>query len=70
MEAVMVVVVSIARGHDTSHPFNATGAAAGPISPESAGAEVDVEEYTAAWLAEHALASPQGSTAFHRDELT
>ena len=30
-----------------------------------AGAEVDVEEYTAAWLAEHALASPQESTAFH-----
>jgi len=35
-----------------------------------AGAEVDLEEYTAAWLAEHALARPQASTALHRDELT
>ena len=33
----MAVVVSIARGHDTSYPFKTTGAAEGPISPESAG---------------------------------
>jgi hypothetical protein len=29
-----------------------------------------LEQYTAAWLAEHALARPQASTTFHRDELT
>jgi excisionase family DNA binding protein len=40
------------------------------VADACAGAEVDLEEYTAAWLAEHALASPQTSTAFHRDELT
>ena len=33
----MAVVVSIVRGHDTSYPFKMTGAAEGPISPESAG---------------------------------
>jgi excisionase family DNA binding protein len=40
------------------------------VADACAGAEVELEEYTAAWLAEHALASPQASTAFHRDELT
>src|SRR5215467_8270391 len=40
------------------------------VADACAGAEVDLGEYTATWLAEHALASPQGSTAFHRDELT
>jgi excisionase family DNA binding protein len=40
------------------------------VADACAGVEVDLEEYTAAWLAEHALASPQTSTAFHRDELT
>jgi excisionase family DNA binding protein len=40
------------------------------VADACAGAEVDLEECTAAWLAEHALASPQASTAFHRDELT
>jgi excisionase family DNA binding protein len=39
------------------------------VADACAGAEVDLEEYTAAWLAEHALASSQASTAFHRDEL-
>ena len=40
------------------------------VADACAGAEVDLEEYTAAWLAEHALARPQASTTFHRDELT
>jgi len=40
------------------------------IADAAAGAQVDMEEYTAAWLAEQALASPQASTTFHRDELT
>ena len=40
------------------------------VADACAGAEVDLEEYTAAWLAEHALARPQTSTTFHRDELT
>ena len=40
------------------------------VADACAGAEVDLEEYTAVWLAEHALASPQASTAFHRDGLT
>ena len=38
------------------------------VADACAGAEVDLEEYTVAWLAEHALASPQASTAFQRDE--
>ena len=40
------------------------------VADACAGAEVDLEEYAAAWLAERALASPQASTAFHRDDLT
>jgi len=40
------------------------------VADASAGAEVDLEQYTAAWLAEHALARPRASTTFHRDELT
>ena len=40
------------------------------VADACAGAEVDLAEYTATWLAEHALASPQASTTFHRDELT
>jgi excisionase family DNA binding protein len=39
------------------------------VADACAGAEVDMEEYTATWLAEHALASPQPGTAFPRDEL-
>jgi excisionase family DNA binding protein len=39
------------------------------VADACAGAEVDLEEYTAAWLAERTLGSPQASTAFHRDEL-
>jgi excisionase family DNA binding protein len=40
------------------------------VADACAGAEVDLEESTAAWLAEHALASPKASTAFRRDEVT
>jgi excisionase family DNA binding protein len=40
------------------------------VADACAGAEVDLGEYTATWLAEHALASPQAGTAFPRDELT
>ena len=40
------------------------------VADACAGAEVDLEEYTVAWLAEHALARPRASTTFHRDELT
>jgi excisionase family DNA binding protein len=40
------------------------------VADACAGAEVDLEEYTAAWLAERALANPKASTAFHRDEVT
>jgi excisionase family DNA binding protein len=40
------------------------------VADACVGAEVELEEYTAAWLAERALATPQASTAFHRDELT
>jgi hypothetical protein len=35
-----------------------------------AGAEVDLEEYTAAWLAEHALANPKAIMTFQPDEVT
>lgn len=31
------------------------------VADACAGAEVDLEKYTAAWLAEHALTNPQGS---------
>src|SRR5215472_5159608 len=40
------------------------------VADACAGAEVDLGEYTATWLAEHALASSQAGTAFPRDELT
>jgi|SRR5215469_9154965 len=40
------------------------------VADACAGAEVDLEQYTAAWLAEHALASPTASAAFPRDEVT
>jgi excisionase family DNA binding protein len=40
------------------------------VTDACAGAEVDLEKYTAAWLAEHALASSQARMAFPRDELT
>jgi excisionase family DNA binding protein len=40
------------------------------VADACAGAEVDLEQYTAAWLAEHALPSSQANTAVHRDELT
>jgi excisionase family DNA binding protein len=40
------------------------------VADACAGAEVDLEEYAAAWLAEHAPDGPQASTAFRRDELT
>jgi hypothetical protein len=40
------------------------------VADACAGAEVDLGEYTATWLAEQALASPQAGTAFPRDELT
>ena len=34
------------------------------VADACAGAEVDLEEYTAAWLAEHALAKPHGKHGF------
>jgi hypothetical protein len=40
------------------------------VADAFAGAEVDLEEYTAAWLAEHAPASPKAGTAFRHDEVT
>jgi excisionase family DNA binding protein len=40
------------------------------VADACAGAEVDLEEYAAAWLAEHALANPKASTTFPRDEVT
>jgi len=40
------------------------------VADACGGAEVDLEEYTAAWLAEHALANPKATTTFHRDEVT
>jgi len=40
------------------------------VAEACAGAEVDLDEYTAAWLAEYALTSPKASTAFGRDEVT
>ena len=40
------------------------------VADACAGAEVDLEEYAAAWLAEHAPASLQASATLHRDELT
>jgi excisionase family DNA binding protein len=40
------------------------------VADACAGVEVDLGEYTATWLAEHALASPRAGKAFPRDELT
>lgn len=40
------------------------------VADACAGAEVDLEEYTAAWLAEHALVNPNARTTFDRDEVT
>src|SRR5262252_6559568 len=40
------------------------------VADACAGAEVDLEEYTAAWHAEHALARRQTSMTFHHGELT
>lgn len=40
------------------------------VADACAGAEVDLERYTATWLAKQALANPKASTAFHRDEMT
>lgn len=40
------------------------------VADACAGAEVDLEEYTAAWLAEHAPANPKASTTFHCDDVT
>lgn len=40
------------------------------VANACAGREVDLGEYTAAWLAEHALANPKASTVFDRDDVT
>ena len=40
------------------------------VADACAGAEVDLEECAAVWLAEHAVTSPQASRARHRGELT
>jgi excisionase family DNA binding protein len=40
------------------------------VADACAGAEVDLEEYTAAWLAEHAPANPKASMTFHCDDVT
>jgi hypothetical protein len=40
------------------------------VADACAGAEVDLEEYTAVWLAEHALINPNARTTFDRDEVT
>ena len=40
------------------------------VADACAGADVDLEEYTAAWLAEHAPASTKASTAVPRNEVT
>jgi excisionase family DNA binding protein len=40
------------------------------VADACAGAEVDLEEHAAVWLAEHVPDSPQAGTAFPRDELT
>src|SRR6516225_7785589 len=40
------------------------------VADACAGAEVDLEECAAVWLAEHAVTSPQASRACHRGELT
>ena len=39
------------------------------VADACAGAEVDLEEYTAAWLTEHALDNLKANTAFPRDEV-
>jgi excisionase family DNA binding protein len=40
------------------------------VADACTGAEVDLGEYTTAWLAEHALADPKASTTVDRDEVT
>ena len=40
------------------------------VADACAGAEVDLEEYAAVWLAEHAPDSPHASKAVRRGELT
>ncbi len=40
------------------------------VADACAGAEVDLEDYTATWLAEHAVANPKAGTAFDRDDVT
>jgi excisionase family DNA binding protein len=40
------------------------------VADACAGAEVDLEEYAAVWLAEHAPGQPPGKQVFRRDELT
>jgi excisionase family DNA binding protein len=38
------------------------------VADACAGAQVDMEEYAAAWLAEHAVTRPAGEADFHRAE--
>jgi excisionase family DNA binding protein len=38
------------------------------VADACAGAQVNMEEYAADWLAEHALAPPDGEPSFYRDE--
>jgi excisionase family DNA binding protein len=38
------------------------------VADACAGAQVDMEEYAAAWLAEHSLPPPAAGPGFHRDE--
>ena len=40
------------------------------VADACAGAVVDLEDYAALWLAEHAVANPKAGTTFHRDEVT
>jgi excisionase family DNA binding protein len=40
------------------------------VADACAGAEVDLEESRAAWLAEHTPGQPKANTSFHRDEVT
>src|SRR6266487_2133603 len=38
------------------------------VADACAGAQVNMEEYATDWLAEHALAPPDGEPSFYRDE--
>ena len=38
------------------------------VADACAGAQVNMEEYAADWLAEHAVAPPDGEPSFYRDE--